>query len=49
MGLLCRCSGVFGSWCASKTQLHFPEHFLGLFLGVATTIIGMVYVLKLLA
>jgi uncharacterized protein len=44
-GLFSAAGGVFGSWWASKTQLHIPEHFLGLMLGGITAVAGVFYVL----
>jgi uncharacterized membrane protein YfcA len=45
-GLFAAAGGVFGSWTAAKSQVHVPEHFLGLFLGVATGLIGLFYVIN---
>jgi len=45
-GLFSAAGGVFGSWWASKTQLHVPEHFLGLMLGGITGLVGILYMLS---
>ena len=45
-GFFSAAGGVFGSWWASKTQLHVPEHFLGLMLGGVTGLAGFLYVLS---
>jgi len=45
-GFFSAAGGVFGSWWASKTQLHIPEHFLGLMLGAVTGLAGLLYVLS---
>jgi hypothetical protein len=37
--------GIFGSWCAAKTQRFVPEHFLKLMLGGITGIAGCLYVI----
>jgi uncharacterized protein len=48
-GLFAAAGGVFGSWWASKTQVHVPEHFLALFLGAVTSVVGLFYVLNAVA
>src|SRR5262249_17119964 len=45
-GFFSAAGGVFGSWCASKNQIHVPEHFLALFLGSVTGLVGLLYVLN---
>ena len=45
-GFFSAAGGVFGSWWASKTQLHVPEHFLGLMLGGLTGLAGIAYLLS---
>jgi uncharacterized protein len=45
-GLFAAAGGVIGSWVASKTQVYFPEHVLGLMLGTVTGIVGFLYVLS---
>jgi uncharacterized membrane protein YfcA len=47
--LFAAAGGVFGSWWASKTQVHVPEHFLALFLGAVTSVVGLFYVLNAVA
>ncbi len=37
--------GIFGSWCAAKTQRFVPEHFLKAMLGGITAIAGTLYVI----
>ena len=43
-GFFTAAGGLFGSWCASKTQLHIPEHLLNWLLGGGTVIVGLLYV-----
>jgi uncharacterized protein len=45
-GFFSAAGGVFGSWCASKSQVYVPEHFLALFLGSMTGLAGLLYVLN---
>ena len=45
-GFFSAAGGVFGSWWASKTQLHVPEHYLGLMLGGITGAVGAIYILS---
>ena len=43
-GLFASAGGVFGAWCAAKTQRFVPQHFLKLMLGGITGIAGVLYV-----
>jgi uncharacterized protein len=45
-GFFSAAGGVLGSWWASKTQLHIPEHYLGLMLGGITGVAGVIYILS---
>jgi len=49
MGLFAAAGGMFGAWCASKTQLYVPVHLLNLMLGSVTAVAGMAYVVHYLA
>ena len=44
-GFFSATGGVFGAWWASKTQMHIPEHILGLMLGGVTGMAGLLYIL----
>ena len=44
-GFFTAAGGLFGSWCASKTQLYFPEHILTWMLGSITGVVGALYIL----
>lgn len=43
-GLFASAGGVFGAWCAAKTQRFVPQHFLKLMLGGITGVAGVLYV-----
>lgn len=43
-GLFASAGGVFGAWCAAKTQRFVPQHFLKLMLGGITGAAGALYV-----
>jgi uncharacterized membrane protein YfcA len=43
-GLFAATGGVFGSWCAAKTQRFVPEYVLKLMLGSITGIAGLLYI-----
>ena len=43
-GLFAAAGGIFGAWCAAKTQRYVPEHSLKLMLGGVTGIAGLLYV-----
>jgi len=43
-GFFAAAGGIFGSWCAAKTQRFVPQHFLRLMLGGITGIAGALYV-----
>jgi uncharacterized protein len=45
-GFFTAAGGIFGSWCAAKTQLYFPEHLLNWLLGGVTGIVGALYILS---
>jgi uncharacterized protein len=49
MGLFAAAGGMFGAWCASKTQLDIPSHLLNLILGGVTLIAGLYYVIYYIA
>jgi uncharacterized membrane protein YfcA len=49
MGLFAAAGGMFGAWCASKTQLYIPSHLLNLILGGVTIVAGLAYVVQYLA
>ena len=44
-GLFASAGGVFGAWCAAKTQRFVPQHLLKLMLGGITGIAGVLYVI----
>ena len=44
-GFFAAAGGIFGSWCAAKTQRFVPEHFLKAMLGGITGIAGTLYVI----
>ncbi len=44
-GFFAAAGGIFGSWCAAKTQRFLPEHLLKLMLGGITGIAGALYVI----
>lgn len=48
LGLLAAAGGLFGSWCAAKTQLYVPSHSLSLMLGAVTAVAGITYVVNFL-
>ncbi|CAH1647990.1 putative membrane transporter protein [Hyphomicrobiales bacterium] len=45
-GFFTAAGGLFGSWCASKTQLYVPEHVLNGLLGSLTSVVGIIYILS---
>lgn len=45
-GFFTAAGGIFGSWCAAKTQLYFPEYLLNWLLGGVTGIVGALYILS---
>jgi uncharacterized protein len=45
-GFFTAAGGIFGSWCAAKTQLYFPEHLLNWLLGGITGFVGAIYMLS---
>ena len=44
-GLFASAGGIFGAWCAAKTQRFVPQHLLKLMLGAITAIAGTLYVI----
>ena len=44
-GFFAAAGGIFGSWCAAKTQRFVPEHFLKAMLGGITAVAGTLYVI----
>jgi hypothetical protein len=49
LGLFAAAGGMFGAWCASKTQLYIPSHLLNLVLGGVTIVAGLYYVVCYIA
>jgi uncharacterized membrane protein YfcA len=45
-GLFAAAGGIFGSWCAAKTQRYVSETALKLMLGGITAIAGALYVIN---
>ncbi len=42
-GFFAAAGGIFGAWCAAKTQRYLPEHLLKLMLGGVTATAGTLY------
>lgn len=45
-GFFAAAGGIFGAWCAAKTQRFLPEHLLKLMLGGITALAGTLYVIN---
>ncbi len=44
-GLFAAAGGIFGAWCAAKTQRFVPQSLLKLMLGSVTAVAGILYIL----
>ena len=45
-GFFTAAGGILGSWCAAKTQVYVPEHWLNWLLGGVTGVVGALYILS---